>query len=68
MSSSEARTSLLVGAPGPRRRTSHWITSRWPGMRTADRGCSLGSPVRLGSSLRPRATMRRANAKHNSLG
>eukprot|EP00969_Alexandrium_andersonii_P119934 5302962-Alexandrium_andersonii.AAC.1 len=68
MSSSEARTSLLAGAPGPRRRTSRWITSRWPGMRAADRGCSSGSPARLGNSLRPRATMRRANAKHSSLG
>eukprot|EP00969_Alexandrium_andersonii_P155205 6860753-Alexandrium_andersonii.AAC.1 len=37
-------------------------------MRTADIGRSLGSPVRLGSSLRPRATMSCASAKHSSLG
>eukprot|EP00969_Alexandrium_andersonii_P360806 15456193-Alexandrium_andersonii.AAC.1 len=68
MSSSAARTSLFAGAPGPRRRTSRWITIRWPGIRAADWGCSLGSPVRLGSSLQPRATTRRANEKHNSRG
>eukprot|EP00969_Alexandrium_andersonii_P036373 1594095-Alexandrium_andersonii.AAC.1 len=31
-------------------------------------GSSLGSPARLGSSLRPRARMSRASAKHSSLG
>eukprot|EP00969_Alexandrium_andersonii_P149075 6592345-Alexandrium_andersonii.AAC.1 len=44
------------------------MTSRWPGSRDAGGRGAAGCPVRLGGSLRPRATTRRANAKHRPLG
>eukprot|EP00969_Alexandrium_andersonii_P138964 6146114-Alexandrium_andersonii.AAC.1 len=44
------------------------MTSRWPGGRTDVMRSSFGSPVKLGSSLRPRATTNLARAKQSSRG
>eukprot|EP00969_Alexandrium_andersonii_P134165 5934306-Alexandrium_andersonii.AAC.1 len=61
-SSSAVRTSRRVGAVEPRSCTALSMESFCPGSRCAGRSGAAGCPVRLGSSLRPRAMMECANA------